>query len=54
LDTKAPACVVKGQTNVDVAGNAVPCVDYVNSQRDNAGDLLLYFNFTEDLRASGP
>lgn len=44
----AEACLNKGQTNGDVA-----CVDYVNSQRDNAGDLLLYFNFLHDLRGSG-
>ncbi len=46
--TAAPACINKGQTNGDVA-----CVDYVNSTRDNAGDLLLYFNFLHDLRGSG-
>lgn len=49
LDTEAPACLVKGQTNA--GGEA--CVDYVNSSRDNAGDTLLYFNFIHDLRGTG-
>jgi hypothetical protein len=54
LATEAPACQLKGQANVDPAtGEAVACVDYVNSQRDNAGDLLLYFHFTHDLRGTG-
>ncbi|HKX68608.1 MAG TPA: hypothetical protein VJN29_15435 [Intrasporangium sp.] len=54
LDTVAPACLLKGQANVDPAtGEPVACVDYVNSQRDNAGDTLLYFNFTHDVRGTG-
>ena len=54
LDTVAPACLLKGQANVDPAtGEPVACVDYVNSSRDNAGDTLLYFNFTHDVRGSG-
>jgi hypothetical protein len=54
LDTVAPACLLKGQANVDpVTGEAVACVDYVNSSRDNAGDTLLYFNFTHDVRGTG-
>ncbi|MDV3222071.1 hypothetical protein [Intrasporangium sp.] len=47
--SEAPACLVKNQANP--GGEA--CVDYVNSQRDNAGDLLLYFHFTHDLRGTG-
>ena len=54
LDTVAPACLLKGQANVDPAtGEPVACVDYVNSSRDNAGDTLLYFNFTHDVRGTG-
>ena len=54
LDTVAPACLLKGQANVDpVTGEPVACVDYVNSSRDNAGDTLLYFNFTHDVRGTG-
>ncbi len=54
LDTVAPACLLKGQANVDPAtGEPVACVDYVNSTRDNAGDTLLNFNFTHDVRGTG-
>lgn len=54
LDTVAPACLLKGQANVDPAtGEPVACVDYVNSTRDNAGDTLLHFNFTHDVRGTG-
>jgi hypothetical protein len=54
LDTVAPACLLKGQANVDPAtGEPVACVDYVSSQRDNAGDTLLHFNFTHDVRGTG-
>jgi hypothetical protein len=49
----APACLVKGQANPDTDELDGACVDYVNSQRDNAGDTLLHFNFIHDLRGSG-
>lgn len=47
--TSAP-CVTKGVA-LDAAGNTF-CTDYVQSHRDNAGDTLLYFLFTEDMRGS--
>lgn len=60
LNIQAPACLVKGQANpapTDANGGPtgppVPCTDYVNSTRDNAGDLLLWLNFTEDIRSTG-
>jgi hypothetical protein len=43
-----PACQIKGQVQ---AGENY-CVDYVQSHRDNAGDLLLYWLVAEDLRGT--
>jgi hypothetical protein len=43
-------CVSKGVA-LDANGNTF-CTDYVQSHRDNAGDALLYFLFTDDMRAS--
>lgn len=48
LSTVDP-CNAKGIVN---AGQPY-CVDYVQSKRDNAGDLFLYLLFTHDLRFSG-
>jgi hypothetical protein len=48
--TTLPDCPAKGQT--DVQGD--PCVDYVQSTRDNSGDTLLYLLFTKDARVSFP
>jgi hypothetical protein len=45
-----PDCPAKGQT--DSSGD--PCVDYVQSTRDNSGDTLLYLLFTQDARVSFP
>ena len=46
--TAAPACTDKGQVQ---AGEPY-CIDYVQSRRDNAGDLLLYWLVTDDLRGT--
>jgi len=50
LDLTSAPCVSKGVA-LDAAGNAF-CTYYVQSRRDNAGDALLYFLFTGDMRAS--
>ena len=50
LDLTSAPCVNKGVA-LDAAGNTF-CTDYVQSHRDNAGDTLLYFLFTEDMRGS--
>lgn len=50
LDLEAMPCVTKGVA-LDGYGNDY-CVDYRQSHRDNAGDLLLYLLFTHDMRAS--
>jgi hypothetical protein len=44
----APACPAKGT----VGDGQVACLDYVQSQRDGAGDTLLYLLFTQDMRGS--
>ena len=41
-----PACAVKGE----VQEGEPFCIDYRQSHRDNAGDLLLYWLVTDDLR----
>jgi hypothetical protein len=46
--TDAPACQVKGQ----VPAGAPHCVDYVQSRRDNAGDLILYWLVAFDPRGA--
>ena len=46
--TEAPACPTKNT----IGSSQVVCVDYVQSQRDNAGDTMLYLLFTEDARIS--
>lgn len=46
--TPAPACEVKGQVQ---AGENY-CVDYVQSHRDNAGDLILYWLVARDPRGT--
>ena len=45
-----PDCPSKGHALADGG----PCVDYVQSTRDNAGDTLLYLLFTQDARVSFP
>ena len=50
LSTTVAPCVSKGVA-LDAAGNPY-CTDYVQSHRDNAGDVLLYVLFTKDFRAS--
>ena len=44
----APACPSKNT----IGSTQAVCVDYVQSQRDNAGDTMLYLLFTEDARVS--
>ena len=48
----APACPRKGQIDPNAAQGY--CVDYVQSTRDNAGDLFLYLLFADDVRGSNP
>ena len=50
LAESAP-CASKGVA-LDAAGNNTFCTDYVQSHRDNAGDVLLYLLFTHDMRGS--
>ena len=50
LSTTLQPCVAKGVAK-DAFGNLY-CTDYVQSHRDNAGDLLLYVLVTKDFRAS--
>jgi hypothetical protein len=50
LSSVAAPCAAKGVAQ-DAAGNTF-CTDYVQSHRDNAGDVLLYLLFTGDMRAS--
>ena len=45
-----PDCPSKGHA----LANGDPCVDYVQSTRDNSGDTLLYLLFTQDARVSFP
>ena len=49
--TLAAACPSKGQ--ISPTGPKF-CVDYVQSTRDNAGDLFLYLLFADDVRGSYP
>lgn len=46
--TDAPACEVKGK----VQDGEPYCVDYVQSRRDNAGDLILYWLIAYDPRGA--
>lgn len=50
LDLVAAPCTTKGVA-LDAAGNTF-CTDYVQSHRDNAGDVLLYLLFVHDMRGS--
>ncbi len=50
LDLVSAPCASKGVA-LDGSGNPF-CTDYVQSHRDNAGDLLLYVLFTQDMRGS--
>jgi hypothetical protein len=50
LNLVSAPCVTKGVA-LDAAGNTF-CTDYVQSHRDNAGDLLLVLLFTHDMRGS--
>lgn len=48
----APPCPAKNTLPTDASGNGVPCVDYVQSKRDNSGDTILYLLFDQDMRTS--
>ena len=37
---------------LDSNGTPIPCVDYVQTHRDNAGNLIAYVLFTQDPRLS--
>jgi hypothetical protein len=50
LDVVSAPCVSKGVA-LDAAGNTF-CTDYVQSHRDNAGDVLLVLLFVHDFRGS--
>ena len=50
LDLVSAPCATKGVA-LDAAGNTF-CTDYVQSHRDNAGDVLLYLLFIHDMRGS--
>lgn len=50
LNLVSAPCASKGVA-LDAAGNTF-CTDYVQSHRDIAGDALLYFLFTHDMRGS--
>lgn len=50
LDIVSAPCVSKGVA-LDASNNTF-CTDYVQSHRDNAGDVLLYVLFTHDMRGS--
>ena len=50
LSTVLQPCASKGVA-LDAAGNQF-CTDYVQSHRDNAGDVLLYVLFVQDFRGS--
>jgi hypothetical protein len=50
LNLVSAPCTTKGVA-LDADGNTF-CTDYVQSHRDNAGDLLLYLLFVHDMRGS--
>jgi hypothetical protein len=50
LDLVSAPCTTKGVA-LDAAGNTF-CTDYVQSHRDNAGDVLLVLLFVHDMRGS--
>jgi hypothetical protein len=50
LNLVSAPCTSKGVA-LDAAGNTF-CSDYVQSHRDNAGDVLLYLLFVHDMRGS--
>jgi hypothetical protein len=53
LDRVSQPCAAKGIADNGLLNNDDTfCTDYVQSHRDNSGDLLLYLLFTEDMRAS--
>lgn len=52
LDHVSQPCITKGVADNGLNNGDTFCTDYVQSHRDNAGDVLLYLLFTQDMRGS--
>jgi hypothetical protein len=52
LDDVSQPCIAKGVANNGLNDGETFCTDYVQSHRDNSGDVLLYLLFTQDMRGS--
>lgn len=52
LDHLSQPCIAKGVADNGLNNGDTFCTDYVQSHRDNAGDVLLYLLFTQDMRGS--
>jgi hypothetical protein len=52
LDHVSQPCAAKGVADNGLNNGDTFCTDYVQSHRDNSGDLLLYLLFTQDMRGS--
>jgi hypothetical protein len=52
LDHVSQPCAVKGVADNGLNNGDTFCTDYVQSHRDNAGSVLLYLLFTQDMRGS--
>jgi hypothetical protein len=52
LNHVSQPCAAKGVADNGLNNGDTFCTDYVQSHRDNSGDLLLYLLFTEDMRGS--
>lgn len=52
LDHVSQPCIAKGVADNGLNNGDTFCTDYVQSHRDNAGDVLLYLLFTQDMRGS--
>ncbi len=52
LDRVSQPCATKGVADNGLNNGDTFCTDYVQSHRDNSGDLLLYLLFTHDMRGS--
>jgi hypothetical protein len=52
LDHVSQPCAVKGVADNGLNNGDTFCTDYVQSHRDNSGDVLLVLLFTQDMRGS--
>ncbi|HEY3713262.1 MAG TPA: hypothetical protein VGL39_01950 [Jatrophihabitantaceae bacterium] len=52
LDHVSQPCAAKGVADNGLNNGDTFCTDYVQSHRDNSGDLLLFLLFTQDMRGS--